>query len=65
MGRRPDRIAFAREFGATEIEAERGDEVMGRGRNLSGGLGAHAVLECVGSEKAFTRRWALSVPVGR
>jgi hypothetical protein len=52
LGRRPDRIALAKEFGATEIVTERGDEAVERVRELTAGLGAHSVLECVGLEEA-------------
>jgi threonine dehydrogenase-like Zn-dependent dehydrogenase len=53
MGRHPDRIALAREFGATDIVSERGDEAIVRVRELTGGLGVHAVLECVGTDQAM------------
>jgi threonine dehydrogenase-like Zn-dependent dehydrogenase len=53
LGRRPDRIALAREFGATDVVSERGDEAIARVRDLTGGLGVHSVLECVGSEDAI------------
>jgi threonine dehydrogenase-like Zn-dependent dehydrogenase len=52
LGRRPDRIALAREFGATDIVTERGEEAVERVRELTAGLGAHSVLECVGLEEA-------------
>jgi hypothetical protein len=48
LGRHLDRISLAREFGATEIVSERGDEAVERVKELTGGLGAHSVLECVG-----------------
>jgi hypothetical protein len=48
LGRHPDRIALAREFGATDIVSERGENAVERVRELTGGLGAHSVLECVG-----------------
>ena len=48
LGRHPDRIALAQEFGATDIVSERGDEAVERVRELTGGFGAHSVLECVG-----------------
>ena len=48
MGRHPDRIALAREFGATDVVSERGDQAIERVKELTGGFGAHAVLECVG-----------------
>ncbi|HEV7923324.1 MAG TPA: zinc-binding dehydrogenase, partial [Thermoanaerobaculia bacterium] len=43
-----DRIALAREFGATDVVSERGEEAVARILQLTGGLGAHSVLECVG-----------------
>jgi threonine dehydrogenase-like Zn-dependent dehydrogenase len=52
LGRHPDRIALAREFGATEVVSERGDAAVERVRELTRGLGAHSVLECVGYEEA-------------
>jgi threonine dehydrogenase-like Zn-dependent dehydrogenase len=52
LGRHPDRIALARQFGATEVVSERGDEAIERVRALTGGLGAHSVLECVGHGEA-------------
>jgi threonine dehydrogenase-like Zn-dependent dehydrogenase len=48
MGRHDDRIALAHEFGATDIVRERGEEGVARLRELTGGEGAHSVLECVG-----------------
>src|SRR4249919_2142377 len=44
LGRHPDRIALAKEFGATDVVSERGAEAVERVRELSGGLGAHSVL---------------------
>jgi threonine dehydrogenase-like Zn-dependent dehydrogenase len=52
LGRHADRIALARQFGATDIVSERGDEAVERVRQLTGGLGAHSVLECVGYEES-------------
>src|SRR5256712_12636697 len=48
MGRHADRIALAKEFGATDIVSERGPEAVARGKELTGGGGGHAVLEGVG-----------------
>jgi len=48
LGRHADRIALARAFGATDIVSERGEAAVERVRELTGGLGAHSVLECVG-----------------
>jgi threonine dehydrogenase-like Zn-dependent dehydrogenase len=52
LGRHPDRIAIAQEFGATDVVSERGDEAVERVRELTDGLGAHSVLECVGLEQS-------------
>src|SRR3954467_14441129 len=49
MGRHQDRIALAREFGATDVVGERGEEAVARVRELTGGFGVHSVLECVGT----------------
>jgi threonine dehydrogenase-like Zn-dependent dehydrogenase len=54
LGRHPDRIALARDFGATDVVSERGDEAIERVRELTGGLGAHSVLECVGHDLSMT-----------
>ncbi len=48
LGRHDDRTALAREFGATDVVTERGDAAVERVRELTGGLGAHTELECVG-----------------
>jgi len=53
LGRHADRIALARKFGATDVVSERGDAAIERVRELTGGLGAHAVLECVGHGEAM------------
>ena len=53
MGRHSDRIALAKEFGATDVVSERGDERIARVRELTGGFGVQSVLECVGTEQAM------------
>jgi threonine dehydrogenase-like Zn-dependent dehydrogenase len=53
LGHHPDRIALAKEFGATDIVSERGDEAVERMRELTDGLGVHSVLECVGLERSL------------
>ena len=53
LGRHPDRIALARQFGATDVASERGDEAIAQVRELTGGMGAHSVLECVGTSEAM------------
>jgi threonine dehydrogenase-like Zn-dependent dehydrogenase len=52
LGHHPDRIAIAQEFGATDVVSERRHEGVERVRELTDGLGAHAVLECVGLEQS-------------
>ena len=53
MGRHPDRIALAKEFGATDVVSERGEEGIARVHELTRGLGVQSVLECVGTEQAM------------
>jgi len=64
LGRHRDRIALAREFGATDVVSERGDEAIERVRELTGGLGAHSVLECVGYAESMRTALALARPGG-
>jgi threonine dehydrogenase-like Zn-dependent dehydrogenase len=54
LGHHEDRIALARDFGATDVVSERGVEAVQRVRELTDGLGAHSVLECVGHEESTT-----------
>lgn len=53
LGRHPDRIALAKEFGATDIVSGRGEEAVARVRELTGSFGVHSVLECVGTDQAM------------
>ena len=53
MGRHKDRTDLGREFGATEVVAERGEEGVARVLELTGGDGTHTVLECVGHSPAY------------
>jgi threonine dehydrogenase-like Zn-dependent dehydrogenase len=64
LGRHADRIALAREFGATDVVSERGDEAVERVRELTGGLGAHSVLECVGYEQSMLTALSIARPGG-
>ena len=64
LGRHPDRIALAREFGATDIVSERGDAAVERVRELTGGLGAHSVLECVGLGQSTLTSLSIARPGG-
>jgi threonine dehydrogenase-like Zn-dependent dehydrogenase len=53
MGRHKDRTDLGREFGATDVVVERGEEGIAQVRELTGGDGTHAVLECVGHLPAY------------
>ncbi|MEZ5533492.1 MAG: zinc-dependent alcohol dehydrogenase family protein [Steroidobacteraceae bacterium] len=53
MGRHPDRIELAKQFGATDVVSERGEAAITRVRALTGGFGVHSVLECVGTGQAM------------
>jgi len=53
MSRHETRQALAREFGATDIVTERGDQGIERIRQLTNGLGADSVLECVGTQESM------------
>jgi threonine dehydrogenase-like Zn-dependent dehydrogenase len=64
MGRHPDRIALAKEFGATDVVSERGEDAVERVRELTGGFGAHSVLECVGLDEAVETAIEIARPGG-
>jgi len=64
LGRHEDRTAIAREFGATDVVAERGKAAVERVMELTQGDGAHAVLECVGLEDAFKTALRITRPGG-
>jgi threonine dehydrogenase-like Zn-dependent dehydrogenase len=53
MSRHAARQALAREFGATDIVTERGDEGVARIKELTKGVGADSVLECVGTQESM------------
>jgi threonine dehydrogenase-like Zn-dependent dehydrogenase len=53
MSRHKQRQDLALEFGATDIVSERGDDGIARIRELTGGIGADSVLECVGTEQSM------------
>lgn len=65
MSRHADRQALATEFGATDIVAERGDEGAAHVRDLLGGVGPDAVLECVGTKESVAQAVATVRPGGR
>lgn len=53
MSRHEDRQKLALEFGATDIVTERGDEGVAKIKELTDGLGAHSVVEAVGTEESM------------
>ncbi len=53
MSRHADRQALARQFGATDIVAERGTAGVDRIRELTAGLGAHSTVEAVGTQESM------------
>ena len=53
MSRHADRQALARAFGATDIVEERGEEGVAKIKELTDGLGAHSVVEAVGTQEAM------------
>src|SRR5918999_3941409 len=53
MSRHESRQKLAREFGATDIVTERGDEGIARIKDLTDGLGAHSVVEAVGTQESM------------
>lgn len=64
MSRHPHRQALAREFGASEIVEERGDEGVARIKELTGGLGAHGVIEAVGTQESMLQAIRSTRPGG-
>jgi threonine dehydrogenase-like Zn-dependent dehydrogenase len=53
MSRHADRQALAREFGATDVVEERGDAGVQKIKELTDGLGAHSVIEAVGTQESM------------
>jgi NADPH:quinone reductase-like Zn-dependent oxidoreductase len=64
MSRHQSRQKLAREFGATDIIAERGDEAVSRINELTNGIGADAVLECVGTQDSMSQAIRSTRPGG-
>ena len=64
LGRHPDRIKLAKEFGATDIVSERGEEAIEKVMSLTNGLGAHSVLECVGTTDSNATALGIARPGG-
>jgi len=64
MSRHPSRQQLAREFGATDIVTGRGEEGVARIKELTDGVGADAVLECVGTQEAIVQAIRSTRPGG-
>jgi threonine dehydrogenase-like Zn-dependent dehydrogenase len=64
MSRHADRQELAREFGATDIVVERGDEGVAKIKELTDGLGAHSVIEAVGTQESFLQAIGATRPGG-
>ncbi|MER5324603.1 zinc-dependent alcohol dehydrogenase family protein [Streptosporangium roseum] len=64
MSRHASRQELARRFGATDIVTERGDEGVAAIKELTGGLGAHSVVEAVGTQEAMTQAIGSTRPGG-
>jgi len=64
LGSNPERIVLGEEFGATDIVRERGQDAVERVNELTNGLGAHSVLECVGLQQAVDTALEIARPGG-
>ena len=64
MSRHADRQALAREFGATDIVAERGEDGIAKVKELTDGLGAHSVVEAVGTQESMMQAIGATRPGG-
>ena len=64
MSRHEARQKLALEFGATDLVTERGDEGVARIKDLTDGLGAHSVIEAVGTQEAMTQAIRSTRPGG-
>lgn len=64
MSRHADRQQLAREFGATDIVEERGEAGVAKIREMTNGLGAHSVVEAVGTQESMMQAIAACRPGG-
>jgi threonine dehydrogenase-like Zn-dependent dehydrogenase len=64
MSRHESRKKLARDFGATDLVTERGDEGIARIKELTRGIGADAVLECVGTQESMKQAIGAARPGG-
>src|ERR687885_918619 len=64
MSRHEKRQQLAREFGATDVVTERGDEGVARIKDMTDGLGAHSVIEAVGTQESMMQAIRATRPGG-
>lgn len=64
FSRHPARQALAREYGATDVVEERGEAGVARIKELTGGLGAHSVVEAVGTQESMMQAIRSTRPGG-
>jgi threonine dehydrogenase-like Zn-dependent dehydrogenase len=64
MSRHESRRKLARDFGATDIVAERGEEGTAKIKELTKGVGADSVLECVGTQESMMQAIQSARPGG-
>jgi threonine dehydrogenase-like Zn-dependent dehydrogenase len=64
MSRHETRQKLALEFGATDLVTERGDEGVARIKDMTDGLGAHSVIEAVGTQEAMAQAIRSARPGG-
>ena len=64
ISRHEKRQKLAREFGATDIVAERGDEAVARVKDMTKGIGADSVLECVRTQESMMQSIGATRPGG-
>jgi threonine dehydrogenase-like Zn-dependent dehydrogenase len=64
MSRHESRQKLARQFGATDIVTERGDDGVARIKALTDGLGAHSVIEAVGTQESMMQAIRSTRPGG-
>ena len=64
MSRHEPRQRLAREYGATHVVEERGEDGVARIKDLTGGLGAHSVIEAVGTQESMMQAIGATRPGG-
>jgi len=64
MSRNEERQQLGKEFGATDIVVERGDDGVARIKDMTDGLGAHSVIEAVGTQESMMQAIRATRPGG-